>query len=48
MQKTIGQKRIQIKNHIPSQDVYKGSLFTKKPFLGVIIKQILMLQNTDA
>jgi len=34
---SIGQKRIQIKNHLTTQDANKGSLFTRKPLLGVII-----------
>jgi hypothetical protein len=48
MQMTIGQKRIQIKNLATTQDAYKGSFFTRKPFLQAIIKQILKLQNTHA
>jgi len=36
---TIGQKRIQIKNHVTTYDVYKESFFTRKPFLEVIINK---------
>ena len=50
MQTTTGQKRIQIKNHVTTQDVYKGSLFTRKPFLWVITwvyQKVPRLSSTD-
>jgi hypothetical protein len=38
MQTTTGQKRIKIKNYETTQDAYRGSLFTRKTPLWVIIK----------
>ena len=48
IQMSIGQQTIQIKNQVTTQDTNKGSLFTRKPLLGVIIKQTLKSHNTLA